>query len=139
MQKLFFIIVFGLVVIANSGCTTKKTYTDIEPHRLEVLRVGQKAQILTHKEVLINNVERTRFELVVTDVNAERIQGDLVPYRYVDGDLLEESVPVEVKAENIKHIKREGVLLLGNQDPKNPLNWDSRLLFLLLIALFAVF
>ena len=110
--------VCGLVVIAVSGCTTRATYTDIEPDRLEVLRVGQNAWITTHNEVLINNIERSYFELVVTDVNAERIQGDLVPYEYVEGTYVkEESVPVEVKAENIKRIERVGVWV--EEDPDN--------------------
>ena len=77
-RKLLALIVCGLIAVVSSGCTVKTVPTEVELDSVETLKPGQEISVTTNKRILIYEGKETfYFDLVITDVNAERIQGNL--------------------------------------------------------------
>ena len=72
------------MTIANSGCTTTKIVQSGEYVGLDSIQMiepGQRVSIHTNKKVDVQGDETFSVFMIVTDVNAVRIQGDLFsPY-----------------------------------------------------------
>ena len=92
VQKLLLLIVCGLMAIAGSGCTTTKLVRTSVEVELDSIEPGQKIYITTNK----GSYETFYIPMIVTDVNAERIQGDL--FDFASG------TDFEVNVEDIEHI-----------------------------------
>jgi len=120
IRKSFFLIICGLVVIASSGCSTKTVVTDesAEPVSIQQIKPGQNVEIHLNKEVFIEDREVSLAGMLVTDVNAERIQGDYV-YNVNDNNWV--VAEVEVKAEDI-----DFVLLMKTE---RKVDWDEGVLW----------
>jgi len=92
VQRLLLLIVCGLMAIAGSGCTTTKLVRTSVEVELDSIEPGQKIYITTNK----GSYETFYIPMIVTDVNAERIQGDL--FDFASG------TDFEVNVEDIEHI-----------------------------------
>ena len=103
--KPFLLIAFGLVVIAISGCATKtvQTVEKVELDSIQTIELGETISITTNKEVFVKDTGVFYLRMLVTDVNAERIQGDFVP-TYGEGDQSLSGTAVEINLEDIGKI-----------------------------------
>ena len=134
----------SLVVIASSGCAMRETTTDqyetvrtvhaweeVDLDSIQTIAPGQTIRITTKEQLLVKNIKVFFVGMVVTDVNAERIQGDFVPI-FGEPEKGMSGTAVEINVENIERIliSTEKQETFQNQmsrpcyDIRNPLYWN---------------
>lgn len=123
IRKSFFLIVCGLVIIACSGCATKTVRTNdpVELDSIQTIKPGKTVSIVTNKGVFIKDRGVFYLSMIVTDVNAERFQGNYIATCNVaEKDL--SGTDVEVKVVDIRALSvvKTKHTLFYNRDPAYP-------------------